>query len=144
MRVTTRIDRVDLDRKGGALRIVDYKRSDASIKSADKDERKGVVLFQIPVYALSAEDYLRGKGIEIRSKSGEYLVWRSPYKAVHVGLDDKTLERTRANARKMFAAAEAGDYAVEPYSEDKCKLCDYRFICRYPFGEALKEEKPDD
>ncbi len=135
VRIAGRIDRVDTD--GGALRLVDYKRS----KTTNKDIEDGNV-FQLAVYALAAEEHLFP---ETTCREAVYLAVGQPHghtTALSRDRDRYAWDERVGIAREAVAAAVAGirEGRFPPTSEaSPCKGCAAEGVCRYQRARMLRK-----
>lgn len=133
------IDRVDRAHDGKAARVLDYKRSKSTVRSAAKD--LGATVLQVPLYACVVARQL---GVPA---TGGY----APMQARDVGADGKRgaaieeqtsdlvrrpkddhLTVIERRALDVVASARAGMLAPVPADERQCQLCAVSGGCRKP------------
>jgi ATP-dependent helicase/nuclease subunit B len=158
IRLKGKIDRMDVDRASGAVRIVDYKMASNRQKYADllKKDRMGETSFQMPVYLLAASEAMKREfGISCQRMFARYWLLR---KVIPLdkdlsgsGKEDFTgFFATGAEERRnlgednflnrLCATVENiknGDFQITPR---ECEFCDFAAVCRY-VEVGLKEEE---
>jgi len=148
------IDRIDINQKEKAVRIIDYKLSSARNKYMEmlKDENLGQWSFQAPVYALLAREYVLKTGVmkTVNHAGGGYRLFkmesskgyclyggggRGQKKAcAHYIFDwsEDAGSRSQKNFERAVAGVieriEGGEFVVWPRN---CQFCDFAGLCRY-------------
>lgn len=143
------IDRVDLAHDGKGVRVVDYKRSRTTVKSAGKDLGGSAV--QVPLYAAVAARRHGGK-----APSGSYVAFspRDVRESTRSARDVEAkvaelatpeadgLSPIERRALAVVAEARAGRLAPVPSDESVCTYCAASGVCRKPrFAMAPDEEE---
>ncbi len=149
------IDRIDINKKEKAVRIIDYKLSSARGKYMEmlKDENLGQWSFQAPVYALLARDYVLKTGLmdAVTHAGGGYRLFKigaakkgyclyggggrgrkeAPAYYIFDWSDDGGSE-PRVNFERAVSGVieriESGEFVVWPRN---CQFCDFSGLCRY-------------
>lgn len=157
-RIMGKIDRIDVNKKEKAVRIIDYKLSSSASKYRDliKRQNMGVTSFQVPIYMILAREYVRSAGLleEVYRVCGGYRLIRSvkPNEAYIVtdggggnrkteqvddGVflapveevpQDKAGDTFESVLMKMIERIESGFFPVDPVN---CDFCDFPGLCRY-------------
>jgi len=152
---TGRIDRLDVDIKNSAIRIVDYKlgANDTRYKEMLKRENMGKRSFQAPIYALLGEKWVVESGlmekVENIAASYRLLGATEPNKAyltaghgggrnrlefvdhqfLGAGPGAESTQGTFENlATRMMTRLEDGMFQVDPLD---CEYCKFPGLCRY-------------
>jgi ATP-dependent helicase/DNAse subunit B len=147
---TGKIDRIDLRSDGAAFRVVDYKNSRiaAEYKRKLDPSKLGTINFQIPLYAMAAEDILRTKGAMTDPEPGRhsgYAVLKKPamvlqdfrdaslvhYFSTDPGVQQGLQDHERNFPRQTSELLErlmAGN--LQPRGLE-CDYCDYGEFCRF-------------
>jgi ATP-dependent helicase/nuclease subunit B len=158
IRLRGKIDRMDVDRAAGAVRIVDYKMASNRQKYAEllKKDRMGDTSFQMPVYLLAASEAMKREfGISCQRMFARYWLLRKVInldkelggsgKEDFTGFfatgveerrilgEDNFLNRLCAKVENM----KSGDFQITPR---ECEFCDFAAVCRY-VEVGLKEEE---
>jgi ATP-dependent helicase/DNAse subunit B len=159
LRIRGRIDRVD-SASGGAILVIDYKRSVPVIAEVERGIEEGTSL-ALPLYLAAAEELLA------RRPAGAFLL--SARETRRVGFFDASLaeqgivpessrrkslmslppeafrERIRlaqTSAVRAAAGIREGDFPVNPASESVCRTCPYGDLCRIVL--AAREEETEE
>ena len=121
VRIRGRIDRID-SAPDGRVFVIDYKYSAAQ---RVKEKRTGRQL-QAPLYAIAAEKLLgaRPTGMFFIGLKGgvEYAGWER--------IEDVWLDNATAETLRIASEIRSGRIAPEPASQDNCRFCDSRDVCR--------------
>jgi ATP-dependent helicase/DNAse subunit B len=158
IRLKGKIDRMDVDRAAGAVRIVDYKMASSRQKYSNllKKDRMGETSFQMPVYLLAASEAMKREfGISCQRMFARYWLLRKVIpldkdlggsgKEDFTGFfstgmeerrnlgDDNFLNRLCAKVENM----KSGDFQITPR---ECEFCDFAAVCRY-VEVGLKDEE---
>ena len=158
IRLKGKIDRMDVDRAAGAVRIVDYKMASSRQKYSNllKKDRMGETSFQMPVYLLAASEAMKREfGISCQRMFARYWLLRKVIpldkdlggsgKEDFTGFfatgmeerrnlgEDNFLNRLCAKVENM----KSGDFQITPR---ECEFCDFAAVCRY-VEVGLKDEE---
>jgi RecB family exonuclease len=117
-------DRIDL-LAGGLLDLVDYKTGRAP----------GARSVQLPIYALAAEQRLRGyRDSEWRARAADYVALRGNAVTHALGRDGQAREERLDRAQREFVSAVrdigAGRFPPRPAELRLCTWCPYGGVCR--------------
>lgn len=139
IRLTGKMDRVDLSRDGKRALVIDYKRSEREV-SIPKKLEKGLEL-QLPIYLIAVEKLLglRAMGAELRilkdeKKEGLYLSeYAKDLKVSEAqGVSEEKFRGILNNAEKQIRSIveriEKGEIAV---NSKTCRFCDFDPVCRF-------------
>jgi RecB family exonuclease len=133
------IDRVDVSRRSGRPRVIDYKRSRSTVLAAPR--ALGDTMFQVPLYALTAQRALRAEG-----STGRYLPLR-PRDFETASQIEEAMVRAEADLHRETPAGPAliehlallvvksirdGDVRPAPRDVRTCDHCSARGGCRKP------------
>jgi ATP-dependent helicase/DNAse subunit B len=149
-RFTGKIDRIDVSEDGTAFRVIDYKnsRNSADYKRKLHARNLGVINFQIPLYAMAAEELLRKQGIitgENPERSSAYALLKKPdivpqtfqdpelahYFSTDLSIQASLKENERSFPLETSLLIErllSGN--LQPRGLE-CDYCDYGELCRY-------------
>ena len=136
------IDR--LDRQGDAVIVIDYKSGSTTIPTSEMEAGRN---FQMMVYLLGAEDWLRQEGEQdtpTMVKGG--IFWhiqnRKTSGAIRTDEEGKAiLEKARHHLARAIVRARQGDFAVYPTKPDfnRCvRYCDFHQFCRVSVTQRHK------
>jgi ATP-dependent helicase/DNAse subunit B len=148
--LSAKIDRIDVDENGNFI-IVDYKTGTYPLPKMNTDQD----IFQLPVYAVMAQQALPGKGpalkkpiglayYDLAGKTGagarDVVIYNkdlakeqpaSKPKASPKSADDfeAILKNSMDKARKAVERILAGDFTSTPQDENKCRYCPNEMMC---------------
>jgi ATP-dependent helicase/DNAse subunit B len=149
IRLKGKIDRMDVDRAAGAVRIVDYKMASNKQKYLDllKKDRMGETSFQVPVYLLAASEAMKLEfGISCQRMFARYWLLRKVLpldkdmsgsgKEDFSGFFATCMEERRNLGADNFLnrlcatveSMKSGDFQITPR---ECEFCDFAAVCRY-------------
>lgn len=140
LRLSARIDRIDVAANGDALRIVDYK-TGRKRNGLDKLFAQGIEQ-QVYLYRLALATAWK-EGTRLRDRLGLPSDWptiesriRGQYVYLHEGEVQEIAysagddERIREHLCKLHEGLSAGRFPVEPASPDECRRCFFGAVCR--------------
>ncbi len=126
-----KIDRVDVRRGGGAVRVIDYKTGKvASIGT--KDPFKAGEMIQLPVYLLAARQRIEreGSAVVMEESLARYRHLAGGDRDFPTSKWEDRVARLRTIVAEVARAIEAGEFFPTPQSNRaQCELCDFRHVC---------------
>ena len=149
LRLRGTIDRIDRRSDGGAVRVVDYKRSKGTVRDAGSG--LGITAFQVPLYACVAERQL---GVPA---AGRYVPYQArdlaagggaPSAKVSARMEELVVREARGalteierRSLSVIRAVRDGRLAPVPAEEATCRTCAVSGGCRKPrFAMAPDDE----
>lgn len=140
IRITARIDRIDLDGENAFFTVIDYKTGQAPQLAEIKSGRS----LQLPFYTLAVQTFLYpgfqdsaavyynlgdGKisGFTLKDSPDEGLTRRPLTNTEWEEISTNCLKQIASVVQKMARA----EFAPKPVQEKNCDWCDYRRICAY-------------
>ena len=135
VRLRGRVDRVDVRHSSGAVRIIDYKRTESSAR--DFTASFGETRFQLPIYGRAAENALGAP-----AREGLYLPTQRLRPESQPAIPEREWElaheRTLGVARfeawvlDLLGTIRRGRVEVRPFAPSSCTYCDLSGVCRKP------------
>jgi ATP-dependent helicase/nuclease subunit B len=148
--LNAKIDRIDVDEQGNFI-VVDYKTGKYPTPKKTGDQE----IFQLPVYAVMAQQALSAGEVRLRQPIGlAYYDLMGKHKGLardvvlfnkDLGLDqpaikpqsspkstedfETILKQSMDKARKAIEGIRAGDFTSEPQDESKCRYCPNAVMC---------------
>ncbi len=153
--LSAKIDRIDVDKDGNFI-IVDYKTGKYPLPKMNVDQD----IFQLPVYAVMAQQSLLSKGpalkrpiglayYDLAGKTGagarDVVLFNKEVRNDHPSSKpnagpksaeefDAILNQSLDKARKAVEAILAGDFPSAPQDENKCRYCPNEMMCEEKTG----------
>ncbi len=148
--LSAKIDRIDVDENGNFI-IVDYKTGKYPLPKMNLDQD----IFQLPVYAVMAQQSLMGKGPALKKSIGlayydlagktgagarDVVLFNKEARNDHPSSKpnaspkgaaefDAILKQCMDKARKAIEGILAGNFPVTPQDENKCRSCPNDIMC---------------
>ena len=148
------IDRVDRAHDGRSIRVIDYKRSKATVQGSAGS--LGETALQVPLYGCvaSREIGLPATGAYVPTQARDVGPGNKASAKAAARMDDllarpagggSALAEIERRALAIVASARAGVLVPVPASEAECRLCEVSGGCRKPrFAMAASEDGEDD
>lgn len=140
LKIRGKIDRIDLNQKEHAFCVIDYKNSarKEQLEALKEDKTMGKTAFQVPLYVMAAEQYLKRElkknWREITERGGMLYLLQAPssakYYAEKKEFPPELLDTIRAALQEQMGRARDGKYGPAPFEQD-CGFCPFGYICRY-------------
>ena len=131
LRLSGRIDRIDMTPDGARARVIDYKTGKPESKG-EKVLDRGRRL-QLPVYLLATEEMLRRKGAATEVDTAEYLYVMAPGGLRKLTFTKEELRAAEEDLGKAIGlimhGVTAGLFFAYPPDANNCRWCDYADAC---------------
>ncbi|MCK9419229.1 MAG: PD-(D/E)XK nuclease family protein [Nitrospirae bacterium] len=148
--LSAKIDRIDVDENGDFI-VVDYKTGAYPSPKMNPEQD----IFQLPVYAVMAQQALQDKGPRLKRSIGlayydlagknkglardvvlfnknirdDHLMTKPKASPKNAEEYESILKQSMDKARKAVEGILAGDFAAKPRDENKCRYCPNEILC---------------
>ncbi len=138
--IKARIDRIDVDRKNGLLRIIDYKTGKQSMSESALSQGK---YLQIPLYMYGVNQIFESSGLVCNQGDAHYLFHETGIKRMRFEFNEAFNKNALEDRiRNIYTKIIQGEFIPTPgKNRENCTFCNFNHTCRSDIDTIMERKK---